>query len=96
MGPEYFIARGIQNDLPSEDGLGPNGIAHGRGWYASPLEMATLAPAQLRPYARPISRDRGYHYYTIKVPQTSNMYLCFRCGEPGWDVPPREAAHFDD
>jgi hypothetical protein len=34
-----------------------------------------------------ICKKRGDHDYSDKVPQTSNMYLCFRCGEPGWEVP---------
>lgn len=31
------------------------------------------------------------HDYSIRVPQTTNMYTCFRCGEPGWEVPDVEA-----
>lgn len=34
-----------------------------------------------------ICKARGDHDFSDKVPQTSNMYLCFRCGEPGWVVP---------
>lgn len=34
-----------------------------------------------------ICKARGDHDYSEKVPHTSNMYLCFRCGEPGWEMP---------
>ena len=33
-----------------------------------------------------ICKQRG-HDYSVKVTGTSNMYLCFRCGEPGWEMP---------
>ena len=34
-----------------------------------------------------ICQKRGDHDYSVRVPQTTNMYLCFRCGEPGWEMP---------
>lgn len=33
-----------------------------------------------------ICKDRG-HDYSIRVGNTKNMWTCFRCGEPGWEVP---------
>lgn len=33
-----------------------------------------------------ICQQRG-HDFSVRVPNTPNMYLCFRCQEPGWEVP---------
>lgn len=59
--------------------------------YESHQEYVCTVPQAAQAYVHmakgpAICKDRG-HDYSEKVVGTSNMYLCFRCGEPGWEVP---------
>lgn len=78
---EEFIARGIASELLQPHWVGPVLPITG-----TPSSLAAFVVNQIRLYGLPICKDRG-HDYTIRVAGTSNMYLCFRCGEPGWEVP---------
>jgi len=72
--------------------------------YDSFFEMVCTVPEGARAYEHmqqgpAICAARG-HDYSVKVPGTSNMFLCFRCEEPGWEVPYLDEAQstegFDD
>lgn len=55
------------------------------GWGA-PDAVASFTIGWLQRFGSLVCEDRG-HDYCLPVDSTSNMWICFRCGEPGWMVP---------
>lgn len=61
-------------------------------WYEGELiQIATLLHEMNLPWDQQVQRDlvcaHEGHDYTVKVPTASRMYVCSRCGEPGWEMP---------
>jgi hypothetical protein len=89
VSPQEQLARHINRLLRGEQvssAYSDGGLDSGEEWYDSPNDMSAFFIDWLHSIGEPICKERG-HDYSMKVAQTSNMYLCFRCGEPGWEVP---------
>lgn len=80
MSVEDSVHRGILDRGGYIHGVNPVGVEDAK-------RMAHALVELVHEYGAVICKRRGDHDYSDKVPHTSNMFLCFRCGEPGWQVP---------